>query len=511
MLRSRRPVLLSESARSLGVHIQAGRGSGKSRLAGWILAPQDFARGIPLVIIDPVGGTIDNFLHQLTRLPRDAQAQVWQRVMYVDMAGQGESVVPWPFYYRVGKESSAVVAQRLLEVIRASDPQLIKAPLLGWNPLFSIGMQVGMILAALDGYQITEAEDLLDQPEQWEARFAEAASRHPDVAPAVDFFRTQYQAMNARQRELTTTSFRAKIRTFQLDPRLRAMFGAGTPYVSWSEVVANRQAVLLDFRRVESQEERRFKLLWLFYSLLTFIKQRGIGRHTPLSIILDELVSMTVTTEGGENPFAAAFEELCNVYMRNARVWLTCIHQELYQLPQQVQNTLLSFGTQIIGRVSDINDALVLAKQLTRIDPYKIKRTETVYGSVMGAPREIDSRPVEFTIPEQQYEAAYTFTNLRLFEFFVRPAHAEGDVGSRLYRMNIKNVDPGQWVNEQVVARARNVLRDRTGLRQADVLAAIDARRQFPPAILAALPHESHISPQIIGDDDDEFGEPIDE
>ena len=43
----------------MGTHIVAGKGSGKSRLMGRIIAFLDFLQGVPTVIFDPHGGTIE--------------------------------------------------------------------------------------------------------------------------------------------------------------------------------------------------------------------------------------------------------------------------------------------------------------------------------------------------------------------------------------------------------------------------------------------------------------------
>src|ERR671915_625956 len=53
---------LSRSARSMGIYVIGGRGTGKSRLMGRKIAPGDFLAGIPL------GGTIDNFLDKVIRV-----------------------------------------------------------------------------------------------------------------------------------------------------------------------------------------------------------------------------------------------------------------------------------------------------------------------------------------------------------------------------------------------------------------------------------------------------------
>lgn len=495
---------LPDRSRNMGIHLMAGRGSGKSRLMGRVIGWLDFLRGIPLVILDPAGPTIDNLLDKLTRLPKADQERLWQRILYVDMSGQGERIVPFPLLYRFGNESTFSVSQRYLDTVRSVDPYLVTASVQGWNALWRIGTYTGMVLSAL-GCQLTEAEDLLRRPDAWQSRFAAALATHPDILPAVTFFTTEYLAMNKRDRDSLTGSYLTKIALFSLNPPLRAMFGADVPGIEWETVVQKRQAVLCDFRHVQDVEQRRFTMLWVFYYLLNFIKYRGAGRHRPISVIVDELAALTHVQMQGESVFANALDELVNVYARNCMIWLTLAHQELFQLEERIQKSLMSLGTQILGVTSDMNAALALAKQLLPIDPYKIKRYEPVYTSYMGEALIIDERPVEFTLPEQQYVASYQFTTKRLFEFLVRPAEAEGDIAQRLYAITIKNLDKGQWVNDALVRRARAMLRQRTGIPVAEVLAHIAARHATPSAILAPLPHENDLPATTPPDDEDDW------
>lgn len=495
---------LPDRSRNMGIHLMAGRGSGKSRLMGRVIGWLDLLRGIPLVILDPAGPTIDNLLDKLTRLPKADQERLWQRIIYVDMSGQGECIVPFPLLYRFGTEDSFSVSQRYLDTVRSVDPHLVTASVQGWNALWRIGTYTGMVLSAL-GLQLTEAEDLLRNPEAWQSRFPDALARHPDVLPAVTFFTTEYLGMSKRDRDSLTGSYLTKIALVSLNPTLRAMFGAATPGIQWADVVQQRQAVLCDFRHVQDVEQRRFTMLWVFYYLLSFIKYRGAGRHQPISIIIDELAALTHWQTQGESVFANALDELINVYGRNCMIWLTLAHQELFQLEERIQKSLMSLGTQILGVTSDRDAALTLAKQLLPIDPYKVKRYEPVYSSFMGEVSVIDKRPVEFTLPEQQYLASYQFTQQRLFEFLVRPAAAEGEIATKLYAMSIKNLDKGQWVNEALVAQTRAALRSRTGVPVAEVLAQIAGRQGNAGAILASSAHKNDLSAATATDDTDDW------
>ena len=91
---------IPRSARSMGIYVLAGRGTGKSRLLGRKITMQDFLAGILQVIFDPIGATIDNFLDKVIRfldpLPRVDRDLFWDRIIYVDMSGKDGYITPFP-------------------------------------------------------------------------------------------------------------------------------------------------------------------------------------------------------------------------------------------------------------------------------------------------------------------------------------------------------------------------------------------------------------------------------
>src|SRR5918992_632143 len=203
------------SARAMGIYILGLRGSGKSRLSGRVIAWQDYRAEIPLVVIDPLGGTIDNLLDKLVRflqyVPPAKHSQYWSRVRYVDMSGKDGVITPWPLYYKLGNERSLrEVAERYLQVILKSNPGLLNAQVQGWPPLHHIGVQTGMILASLN-LQITSAEDLLRHPEQYISRLTHAQDRYPELAQVIAFFKDEYMPMRPVDRARLTNPFMDKI------------------------------------------------------------------------------------------------------------------------------------------------------------------------------------------------------------------------------------------------------------------------------------------------------------
>lgn len=484
-----RLLLLPDSGRALGIRICAGRGAGKSRLMGRAIAWSDFLRGVPTVILDPLGTVLDHVLDKTTRLPRRTQETLWPRIRYVDMAASQDRVVSWPLYERQDGESLYAVSQRVLEVWRRLDPYLQSASIQGWNSLARVGTSAGMILTAL-GLQITEAEDLVRQPQRWSTRMDEAVARDPQAAPAAAFFSDELIPLPEREQLQRTQAFLTKVAPFTLDPRLRAVFGAGMAGIDWSDVVDRGLLVALDFRHELDLASLRFKLLWVFRSLTDFIKRRGPGRHTPISLIIDELTFLTAVKTAQSDLLADDLEELISRLSRNHAVWLTLSHQELNQFSQRLQDVLMTCGTQILGGTSDPLAAQTLAQRFARYDPYLIKKTENVYVTSMGVSEVIDERTIEFTMEEQRELASRPFLQLPRFHFLVAAAAQEGTLPTRLQKVSIEHFDSNQYVQQDLVAQARTLLMERDGCPLTAVAAAIAARRGDTIVPMTALRRE---------------------
>ena len=478
--RAQRLVRLSNRALFDKLHLTGEAGSGKSRFLGRVLGWLLFLRGRPQVILDPTGGTIDNFFDKLVRLPRKDQERHWPRVRYVDMSGKGERVVPFPLYYRLSPNDSLFdVSQRFVEVVRRMDVHLEKAPILGLNALATISTYAGMLLTAL-GCQITEAESLIRRPEEWEGRLERALSITPEVQPAVEFFR-DYIEKNPGERARQSNTFLTKIMPFIAEPTMRAMFGASEPGIDWDEVVKKGRTVCLDFSKELNAERRRFKLLWCFRSLTDYFKLRGAaGREQPVGFIIDEVTQLLGFGAAEHSVMAEDVEELVSVLARNYGVAPLCIaHQNLPQLSsERIQKALMTMGTQMIGVQSDPESALLLAQHFYRYDPYRVKRYEPIWMADQLGPYIVDYRPVEFALEEQSLLSSYSFMNLGRFQFLVRPAIDEGDKRGQLRKVSIARFDPGIYPDSKRVTEARKLLMQRDGKLVGEVLAEVAARRQ---------------------------------
>jgi hypothetical protein len=500
---------LSRSSQSMGILMIAGRGTGKSRLLGRKIAMQDFFAGFPQVVFDPVGTTIDNFLDKvmwfLHDYPELAPDPIWKRIVYVDMSGKDGAVVPFPLYYKLGTERSLLeIAERYLQTIIKSNPDLFHAQVFGWPPLHRIGDYSGIVLAAL-GYQITEAEDLLENPEQWEAAglFAKAAQVSPEAKRAVEYFRNTYIPMRDTDRARMTTPFLDKIFTFSLDDTFRAMFGATTPGITWDDVVRKKQTILLDFRHEQDEEMRRFKMLWAFDYVYSWIKTRGRQDDKPFGVIIDEFAHMTQQVAGGTNPLAQELDEFINVYMRQHTIWLTVAHQELYQIDEQLRNTLLSLGTYIIGGTSSMQSAQDLADALFFRDPWVVKHWRKVWMSTpYGDLFIVDHEPEFMPLEEQTELFAKRIKNLGRFQFLLRPAIAEGHIGSAVLPLTIRDLDwdtetgEYQYPEAPLLQRLRPALAKQAGIPIARLLQEQEKRipAVLPETRRPLAPRQPHLT-----------------
>ena len=503
--RIRTGLTLSPGARVMGTEIAAGRGSGKTTFLT-LLAHEDFLKRYPQVIFDPLGTVSDSLLfrisHTLRRVPPAMHSRFWKRVRYIDI-GATDFVTPFPLYYKLGTEPSlGDIAERFLTVIRLANPGLTNAPIMGWPALHRIGVYTGMILASL-GYQITEAHSLLFDTLEWErsGRFAAVVARCPEAEPAVAFFRNEYLTMREAEKSRLITSFLDHIFPFTIDPQLRAVFsGASTPGIDWQMVESTGETVLLDFRNVLEPETRRFAMLWLFSLLYEFIKSRGRS-VTPFGIIIDEFAALAQQVTAGVNPLAVLLDEFINQYMRNHNIWLTVAHQSLFQIDEQLRQTLLSLGNYVIGRAATMPEARLLADVLFKRDPYLVKHWRKVWGTepitlggrYAGSVNVVIDHEPEFMPLEEQLELfAQQIAKLRLFDFLLRPAEREGQISASVIPMSIASVVQDRvtgaslFPNQPVVARVRSLLRAKSGTPLAALLSEQEALQE--PGKSKALP-----------------------
>lgn len=477
---------LSDAALKNGIHIVAGPGAGKSRLIGRALGWQQMTRRKPQVILDPTGGVVDNLLDKIVRLPIALRRKLWPRIVYVDM-GATDYIVPSPLYYQISPTDTLfAIANRFPSLLKRLDPDLASAPILGWNSLYECSIYAGQIASAL-GRQIDFVADLIAHPKNYKVELKQALSQHPELQPAVEYFRELMDPTSGELRNRRTGSFVNKLIPFLSDPTMQAAFAAAERRVDWEEVVRHGQTVLIDFRHEVDPDRRRFKLLYWFRDFIDYVKQRGMsGRGEEIMFVIDEVTQLLgQKTMSGQSVMAEDLEELVAVLGRNMGVNVVIAHQNLSQVELRVMNVLMQMGTQIVGVISNPDDALLLARQLVPYDPYLVKKQEPVWMSLsrpglfgsVSEPTIIDYTTTEFTPDEQQIMGASRFQRLGRFRFLVRPALSEGNITGKLKAVSIANLDYNQYPDAQVLTDVRSFLRQKWGIPMETLLAEIRARR----------------------------------
>lgn len=475
------PLVISPSALRNGVRWMGGPGTGKTRGLALTMVWPHLWRVLPTIVLDPTGALCNLVLHKVASFQGVSQRRLWPRIKYVDLAAT-DYIVPMPLYQRRQDETLFAVANRFVQVIERQDPYLQTASIEGLNALKEAGIAGGMLMAAL-GLQVTELGSLLAEPEAWLGRLQEVQKAHPELRRAVKFFRT-FAKLKPDLQQRKAGSLLAKLLPFLADPLLQAAFAASGPGIDWAEEVRQRRTVLLDFGGETDRTRRQFKLIWCFLDILEFLQRRGTaGREDPVLLVVDEISSLLGPRAGDRSVLGEDLHELVTRWARNLGVKLCFAHQYPSQLEPTINHALTQMGTQVIGNVQDPDDALYLARQFHRYEPYLVKKRVPVWMSVQqgfhySQPQVIDETTTEFTPEEQYILVADRIRSLPKFQFLLRPAEGEGSLTGRLRRMSIARLDAGLYPDEEVVAEVKRRLRQRDGVPVATLLAAIEQRRQ---------------------------------
>ena len=507
---------LTESALKNPTRIVAGPGAGKTTLLGGV-AWQALVRRRPQLIIDPTGGLIDILADKIGRCDEAIRRHLWPRVLYVDVAAT-DYVVPSPLYYRLRSSDTLFeIANRLPSVVKAIDPNLAGAPIMGANALTETAIHAGRIAAALDK-QVDFVAGLIDHPRQYKDDLRRALTLYPELEDAAAFFREMMDPTSGPLRERRTGSLRNKLLPFISDPTMLAAFAAPQRGVDWEQVVREGKTVILDFRNEQDRERRQFKMVWWFRDFISFIKQRGTtGRGQEIFFLIDEITQLLGPQTGdGRSILAEDLNELLAVLARGFACNVVVAHQNLSQVSEAVRDILSQCGNQIIGNITSHDDRLHLARQFFRYDPYAEKKQEPVWMNVVRMdhngfpldyswPKVIDYKSVEFTAEEQLFALMEKF-RLPRFQFLVRPATAEGTISNKLYRLSIERIAAGQYPDATEVSCILGYLRQKDGVPLEELLAEIRNRRKPTAARSATMKHAHAVplqAPVQTQDDDD--------
>jgi hypothetical protein len=144
--------------------------------------------------------------------------------------------------------------------------------------------------------------------------------------------------------------------------------------------------------------------------------------------------------------------------------------QEHYQLSERLFKTLMGSGTVMVGRTSDMEAAVKIAKELMDDDPQRrVKRYDPVYNSQGEV---VAERRVDLSLEEKYLQDAKLFKNQGKLHFLVKQY---GD--DRLRPYPLYQLDPGIFPDEDRVDQLRMVLSRRCGVPIEQVLAEIETRQ----------------------------------
>lgn len=477
---------LEDKYRAGGIHMVAGKGSGKSWTLGRNLAYGDVIRYIPTILIDPEGKTIDYFLDKINQLPSAERDAIIARIRYIDMLGRDGYVTPFPLLcHQSNDDTLQDIAARYIDAIEITDPSLKEgAPVQGMNSVRPLGTSLGMLLYAL-GLQITEADELLQNISKYEERLENLAKHDStgSLSRAIKYVKEFGKSQSM--------IFRGKSTNFVLDPINRAIFSASQQGIDWGEVVSKRLVVLIDIsNKRPNRFIQAFKMYWVLESLVSYIRETGHTRKTPISVIIDEISTMY---NAADNVVSDALNNLSNVVARNNNMWLTLAHQEMYQFEEMAQNTLMSMDFQILGRTSSSETALMYARLYNPVDPNRVKRTENVwvsspdnfdaygpYGENLtfhnGTKHKvIEQKPIPYTFEEQHLLNSYKYRNLKQHEYYGRfpPFNTVEKISTLPY-------NPRADIDTEKIRELKMKLAKQYGRKIEDIEAEIEARLNPP-------------------------------
>src|SRR5215204_3183281 len=286
---------IPDSARSGGLMIFAPSGWGKSRLLGRRICYQDTLRGTGQVVIDRVGGTIDNLLDKVLYLPKDKQLEVGSRLIYCNMAGESGYVTLWPMLYRrYPEETLYQTSERVVKLLTQIDERFANATIQGLIRSGALLRPLCQVLVAND-LSMSMLDPILADPKSHIPLIEEAQRRNPDSALSVGDL-LEHAHLHPSKREERSEPLRNRFSVLKHDLPTRAMFATSrSPTVDWNTVTKDGLTVLIDLRHEVSESALILKLFWVWNSILEFIQSRGAAGHdlAPLSVVIDELSYFT--------------------------------------------------------------------------------------------------------------------------------------------------------------------------------------------------------------------------
>jgi hypothetical protein len=471
-------MFVPDDARSGGLMVFGPSGWGKSRLLGRSTVFDDLKSGVGQVVLDAVGGTIDNCLDKVLRLPPAKQRQILKRIRYCNMAGQRVGsdihdaiVTPFPVLTkRTTQESLNERSQRFIDLVQKTDENFASASIQGLPRFIHYLTPVLQVLSALD-LPITFAYDMLTAPEEWQDVIKTAANQNPEAKLAAEEL-LKLPNLNPRSIEERFDPIRTRLGIFKWDLVVRAMFGSTTPLIDWDEVSKAGQTVFIDLRYDRNISSRQLKLFWVWNAIREYIDERGLAGtdYPPLGIVIDELSYFVRGDTLNTEVIAEDFRELIQVRKRNANVWLTLATQKPEELPDTLKGACDDMKHTLFGAIQDRETALKYARDWYTVDPFKVKyQRQAMHGE----------EPQYMDLSEQDYLNSLNFSRLKKGHWLYAQKEGAGESKKSIKPVTTENLDDEEYIdeNDPLVTELRTYLMKRDGVRVGDVLSELDPKQ----------------------------------
>jgi hypothetical protein len=466
-----------------GVFIAAPRGHGKSRLIGRMICRAMAREKIGCVVLDPLGGTIDNVLDSLNRLDEPERSEVFSRIRYMDMSGETGFVPRFPLLYRRSDESLYNAASRVVDLIGRIDPALHGASIQGFRRMAAILTPLCMVFLAY-GLPIDAVFAFLDNPHSFD-KHLKRLENHPEARNAALDIRRLFltNLLSPQKQEERTEVLRNRLQLVRHDPVSRAMFTT-PPTVDWDEVSREGLQLYIDFSHEEAELSKEMKLFAVWQSLLSYIARRGSrGRsYPPLLVVMDELMWFVDSEALSTLQLIRDLRQVIQMRMRNANIGLCLATQSISQLPEELAKVCLDMSNQLYGTVSDTDQAISLAKRWFELNPDEIKWLERHYSYNRVTGTQVSTTVVFRSLEEQAYIKSRKFTNLQKHEWLYARSEGEGYLPMGLNSISTESLDPGIGPKEQELSGIRRRLSARDGIPVSSIPARshekLEAREQ---------------------------------
>jgi hypothetical protein len=295
----------------------------------------------------------------------------------IDELGNEEYVVPKPeFHPDYGLSREEQVRRVIGNMERLAKFLVAGAPFLAGVSIEEMGKALFRLVTVIrneykESWQITEAKRLLIDLPLLRLALNKFGQYEPE---AKRYFEQEYlpnNVMSSSEKELTTRALRYLFG--KIDSReARAILGYYRPGWTPKEATEKGLLVLIDAHRLINQPEAQHYLLMQNFSLvMSWINKREVDdpSYEPAMIVFDETYTIL------KIPGMAEWLGMVSPLYRSRKFQLLIIIQALWQLDEQLARQIWTLGNVVSFRVSNADEAEIIAKQLFSYDPKYVKNS----------------------------------------------------------------------------------------------------------------------------------------